>query len=83
MQISARNQFEGRVRRLTVGPINAEGVLALPGGDHTSSARHGNRRTSERRTFFVRRSLTALRCPDRRIEDRLTTHSRPTVLRFR
>lgn len=33
MQISARNQFEGRVRRLTVGPINAEVVLALPGGD--------------------------------------------------
>jgi molybdate transport system regulatory protein len=33
MQISARNQFEGTVCRLSIGPVNAEVVLALPGGD--------------------------------------------------
>lgn len=33
MQISARNQFEGTVSQLTLGPVNAEVVLALPGGD--------------------------------------------------
>ena len=33
MQISARNQFEGTVRQLRIGPVNAEVVLVLPGGD--------------------------------------------------
>ncbi|MCA0239551.1 MAG: TOBE domain-containing protein [Proteobacteria bacterium] len=33
MKISARNQFQGRITRLTPGPINSEVVLALPGGD--------------------------------------------------
>jgi molybdopterin-binding protein len=32
MQISARNQLAGKVRKLTAGPINAEVVIELPGG---------------------------------------------------
>lgn len=33
MKISARNVFEGRISALTPGPVNAEVVLTLPGGD--------------------------------------------------
>jgi molybdate transport system regulatory protein len=33
MQISARNQFHGRITALVHGPVNAEVTLALPGGD--------------------------------------------------
>lgn len=33
MQISARNQFPGRVTALVPGPVNAEVTLALAGGD--------------------------------------------------
>ena len=32
MKISARNQIPGVVRRLNSGPINAEVVVELPGG---------------------------------------------------
>jgi molybdate transport system regulatory protein len=33
MQISARNQFTGTITGLRQGPVNAEVVLTLPGGD--------------------------------------------------
>lgn len=32
MRISARNQLPGKVRSLVTGPVNAEVVIALPGG---------------------------------------------------
>jgi len=31
-RLSARNQLAGRVTRLTVGAVNSEVILALPGG---------------------------------------------------
>jgi len=33
MKISARNQFQGKVVAVTPGAINAEVVVALPGGE--------------------------------------------------
>lgn len=33
MKSSARNQFQGRIARLKVGPVDAEVVIALPGGE--------------------------------------------------
>ena len=32
MKISARNQLKGTVKRIEMGAVNAEVVLALPGG---------------------------------------------------
>ena len=32
MQISARNQLVGTVRKITSGMVNAEVIIALPGG---------------------------------------------------
>ena len=32
MKISARNQFSGKIKKITVGQINAEVTIALPGG---------------------------------------------------
>ena len=32
MKISARNAFKGKVKQLTLGAVNAEVVIALPGG---------------------------------------------------
>ena len=32
MRISARNKLAGKIKKLTVGPINAEVVIVLPGG---------------------------------------------------
>jgi len=32
MQLSARNKLPGKIRRITAGPINAEVIIALPGG---------------------------------------------------
>ena len=32
MKLSARNVFKGKVKQLKVGPVNAEVVVELPGG---------------------------------------------------
>lgn len=32
MKISARNAFKGKIKQLTMGAVNAEVVVALPGG---------------------------------------------------
>jgi molybdopterin-binding protein len=32
MQLSARNKLPGKIKKLTIGPINAEVVIALAGG---------------------------------------------------
>jgi molybdopterin-binding protein len=32
MKISARNKLFGKITKLTTGPVNAEVVIALPGG---------------------------------------------------
>jgi molybdopterin-binding protein len=32
MQISARNKLPGKIKKITAGPINAEVVIAFPGG---------------------------------------------------
>lgn len=32
MKLSARNIFKGKVKELNVGPVNAEVVVELPGG---------------------------------------------------
>jgi len=32
MQISARNKLPGTIKKLTLGPINAEVVVTFPGG---------------------------------------------------
>lgn len=33
MQLSARNSLKGKVIKLTLGPVNAEVQIQLPGGD--------------------------------------------------
>jgi molybdopterin-binding protein len=37
MKLSARNVFEGKVKSLNEGPINAEVVVELPGGHEVVS----------------------------------------------
>lgn len=37
MKISARNKFPGTVKKLTIGVVNAEVVIALPGGEEIVS----------------------------------------------
>src|SRR5512139_806778 len=37
MKSSARNQFQGRVTRITLGAVNAEVIIELPGGDELVS----------------------------------------------
>ena len=32
MQISARNQLPGKIKKITAGPINAEVIITLAGG---------------------------------------------------
>ncbi|MBI5784295.1 MAG: TOBE domain-containing protein [Rhodocyclales bacterium] len=32
MKISARNAFKGKIKQLTMGAVNAEVIIALPGG---------------------------------------------------
>ena len=33
MKTSARNQFQGRINQLTLGAVNAEVIVEMPGGD--------------------------------------------------
>lgn len=37
MNISARNKLFGKVKKLTLGAVNAEVIIALPGGDELVS----------------------------------------------
>ena len=37
MQISARNKIGGKIRKLTIGVVNAEVVIELPGGSQIVS----------------------------------------------
>ena len=37
MKISARNQFKGKVSKITHGPVNAEVILTLDGGQQIAA----------------------------------------------
>jgi len=37
MQISARNKLVGKIKKLTIGVVNAEVVISLPGGEEIVS----------------------------------------------
>jgi len=37
MQISARNKLVGKIKKLTIGVVNAEVVISLPGGEEVVS----------------------------------------------